>query len=144
MAATLNKYTQTTQFGLTNGPTYSGASVVSAVSVPRLYSELILHSGSPQTIDVSGFNYANWLAMGFMAQLDPVQTGTPGATPSITVNLVAGLSGGSGPYTITLSMGQSVSWVVIPATLVHNVTSITVTPDSAADVDLYGILVVSS
>ena len=143
-------YTQTVKFGVSNGPTFTGAVNVPASGndVPRIYQSLDCLHGATTTIDASGFKYANWLAMGFQMQLDPVQTGTPTdaqkAAATVTVHLVDALSGGATDYTIALNVGQAVSWVVIPPTIVHDVASITVVGDTNCDCDINGILLVSA
>jgi hypothetical protein len=148
MASNNQTYTQQTQFGISNGPTYSGVTSVtnSTSTAPRLYSALCLH-GVTTTIDASGFVYDNFVAMGFKALADSVQTGTPTsnqlATASCSINLVDGLSGGATDLVLSLGVNNSLSYVAAPATLAHNVTSITVTGDTNVDLDIYGILMVT-
>jgi hypothetical protein len=145
-------YTQTTTFGVSNGPTYQGQTTVPAVLLGtetyRNMSGQILQGGGDIDLDSSGFLIANWLAMGFTAVLDPVQTGTP--TPAellaaaVVINFEHGLAGGATDWTFTLGVGQAISWVVVPTLLVSNVVSIFVTPDANCDVDVYGLLLLSA
>ena len=154
MASPLVTYTQGVTFGVSNGPTYGGTQTVPPPSGGtgtenyRNYPFVLCLNTATTTIDASGFLVANWLAMGFTMQVDPVQTGTPTPTQlanaQVTIHLVDGLSGGATDYTITIGVGNSVSWIVIPATLVHNVTSITVHGDSVVDCDVAGLLVLTA
>ena len=144
------QFTQTTQFGVSNGPTYSGQNSVpvSGSDVVRNYPGTNCLHGVTTTIDASGFLVANWLAMGFAVKADSTQTGTPSAAQqaaaSVTIHLVDGLSGGATDYTIPLTVGQAVSWVTIPPTLAHNVTEITVVGDTYVDVDVFGLVVLTA
>jgi hypothetical protein len=151
MAATGTTYTQVVSFGVSTGPTYQGQ-----VSVPptatgtenyRNYSAQVLAGVSAQVLDASGFVDDNWLAMGFLMQVDPVQSGTPTAAQLLAATVTIKLKGccaGVTDYTITLNVGQSVSWVVLPAAIVANATSITVDGDANVDCDVYGILLLSA
>ena len=148
MASTNQTFTQLTQFGISNGPTYQGTTSVtnSTSTAPRLYSALCLHNATT-TIDASGFVYGNFVAMGFKATNDSTQTGTPTtsqlANASCVIHLVDALSDGSTDLTISLNTNNSVSYTVAPALLAHNATSITVVGDTYVDLDIYGILMVT-
>lgn len=146
----MSTYTQRINFSINDGPQFGGVNTVqgSPNDTPRIYNGELCLNGATTPVDDSGFMHANFLAMGFNMQLAPVQTGSPTPTQlaaaSVVIHLVDGLSGGATDYTITLGVGQVASWVVIPATLVHDVSSITVVGDTNADVQIYGLLLLTA
>jgi hypothetical protein len=150
MPATGTTYTQRTDFGVSNGPTYSGVSIVPATVTGtetfRNYSAQCLNS-AVTTIDAIGFTQANLLAFGFIMGVDPVQTGAPTpaqlAAAHVTVHL-KDCDGGIADYDVPLVVGQSSSFVSIPATLTNDCTSITVDGDAVVDCCVYGLILLSA
>ena len=69
MPATGTVFTQTTSFGVSNGPTYSGQNIVpitlTGTETYRNYSSQVLNTAVADVMDAIGFVQANWLAMGF-------------------------------------------------------------------------------
>ena len=151
MPATGTAYTQQTTFGVSNGPTYQGQTIVPPVltgtETYRNYSAQVLFGASGQVIDAVGFAQANWLAMGFTMVLDPVQTGTPTPAELLAATVTIHLKdcvGGVADFDIVLGVGQSASWVVIPASITDDCTSITIDGDANCDCDVYGLLLLSA
>jgi len=144
MAANNPWFTVKRQFWLSNGPGYVGEKIVP--TTPQLTAAPLLPSGLCEhnvttVICASGFPILKLLGLGFYCELDPVQTGTPVATPHIHILLKGGLGGGL-DYSITLSPGEvwAASGGDLPFTLDTDVTSIEVTGDVEADIDVYGIV----
>jgi hypothetical protein len=130
-----------TQFGVSNGPTYSGStSVAPAVNGNNtdLYAFNVPHGASPLVVDANALpSTARFGGLGFQCQLVALNANV--STPSLTVKLT-----GAGPtdsdLSYTLSPGQSVAFTNNNF-LTGVWTGITVTPDATSDLFLNGILV---
>jgi len=150
MAAPALTYTQRTDFGVSNGPTYSGTTVVPDTGLGtenyRNYSASVLNTVAT-TIDAVGFLVANLVAFGFKMSVDAVQSGAPTpaelAAATVTVHL-KDVDGGIADYDIVLAVGEAASFVTIPATVTNDCTSITVTGDAVVDCVIEGLVILSA
>ena len=141
MAAPALTYTQRTDFGVSNGPTFSGTTVVPDTGLGtenyRAYS-----AAAPLTvttiIDAVGFLVANLVAFGFKMSQDLAQSPAPSAAEvaaaTVTIH-IKNVDGGAADYDITLAVGEAASFVTIPAVFTNDCTSITVDGDPAGAVD---------
>ena len=131
-------FTIATSFGIGNGPTYSGQTVVAPPVTgnnPVLLDQVIAAAGSPQTVYTEGFLEAACNGYGFQATLLDLNSNP--ATPSITVN-INGAAGLIKAYTLT--NGQSVALADAFDLASTDVTDITVTPDATSEFELFGII----
>lgn len=140
-------FTDTSNFGCSNGPTFQGRNIVTGGDNSRAYSETILAGVTGQVMDASGFVAADLLAYGFQMTVDPIQSGSPSqaqkdaATVTITFK---GCCAGVTDYTITLGSGQKDVATVVPASIVADATSIEVDGDANCDCIIGGALMLAS
>lgn len=138
-------FTIQTQFGLSSGPTYQGAKVVAAAPVaanPTLISAPNVLQTTTVVVDADGFDITEYRGMGFLANLSAVQTGVPGATPSVTIRFI-NADGGAADIDIVLYDGESVAFIEgeLPVGFDTSPDRIDVIGDVAtADFDVYGII----
>lgn len=149
MAAPAVTYTQRTDFGVSNGPTFSGTTVVPDTGVGtenyRAY-----FSACPNTvvttIDAVGFLVANLVAFGFKMSVDPVQSGAPTpaelAAATVTIHIQDVETGAD--FDIVLAVGQAASFPAIPATFDTDCPAITVTGDAVVDCYIEGLVLLSA
>ena len=150
MPATGTVYTQRVDFGVSNGPTYSGSSTVPATVTGtetfRNYSAQCLNSAIT-IIDDIGFVLANLLAFGFEMVVDAVQSGAPTpaelAAATVTVRFVDALGPGV-DYSITLGVGESASFVIVPASIIADASAVEVDGDTVVDCDVYGLILLAA
>lgn len=150
MPAPALTYTQRTDFGVSNGPTYSGTTVVPDVvgtgtETYRNYSAAIPNT-VVTTIDAVGFLVANLVAFGFKMSVDAVQSGAPTpaqlAAATVTIHIQDVETGAD--YDIVLAVDQAVSFPAIPATFDTDCPAITVTGDGVVDCVIEGLILLSA
>jgi hypothetical protein len=150
MAAPALTYTQRTDFGISNGPTFSGTTVVPDTGTGtenfRAYSASALNTATT-TIDAVGFLVANLVAFGFKMSVDAVQSGAPTpaelAAATVTVH-IKNVDGGAADYDIVLAVGEADSYTTIPAVFTNDCTSITVDGDAVVDCVIEGIVTLAA
>jgi hypothetical protein len=151
MPAPALTYTQRTDFGVSNGPTYSGTTVVPDVVGTgtenyRNYSAAVLNT-IVTTIDAVGFLVANLICFGFKMSVDAVQSGAPTpaqlAAATVTVH-IKDVDGGIADYDFTLAVGEAESYVTIPAVFTNDCTAITVTGDGVVDCIVEGLILLAA
>jgi hypothetical protein len=149
MAAPAVVYTQRTDFGVSNGPTFSGTTVVPDAGLGtenfRAYSASALNS-VPTVIDAVGFLVANLVAFGFKMSVDPVQSGapTPAELLAATVDVVIEDVLTGADLTITLAVGEAISYATIPATFTQDCLAIHVDGDTVVDCVVEGLILLSA
>ena len=149
MAAPAVTYTQRTDFGVSNGPTFSGTTVVPDTGLGtenfRVYSASALNTINT-TIDAVGFLVANLVAFGFKMSVDPVQSGapTPAELAAATVDVVMLNVLTGAPFTMTLVVGEAVSFPAVPATFDTDCGSIHVLGDTVVDCVVEGLILLSA
>ena len=149
MAAPAVTYTQRTDFGVSNGPTFSGTTVVPDAGLGtenyRAYSASVLNT-VVTVIDAVGFLVANLVAFGFKMSVDPVQSGAP--TPAqllaatVTIHVEDVETGAD--FDIVLAVGQAVSYPAVPATFDTDCPQISVTGDGVVDCVIEGLVLLAA
>jgi hypothetical protein len=142
MPAPAVTYTQRTDFGVSNGPTFSGTTVVPDTGLGtenyRAYSASALNTATT-VIDA--------VAFGFKMSVDPVQSGAPTpaelAAATVTVHIV-NVDGGMADYDIVLAVGEADSYTTIPAVFTNDCTSIEVDGDAVVDCVIEGIVTLAA
>ena len=150
MAAPALTFTKRTDFGVSNGPTYSGTTVVPDIGLGtdtyRNYSSSVLNT-IVTTIDAVGFLVANLVSFGFKMSVDAVQSGAPTpaelAAATVTVH-IKDVDGGIADFDIPLNVGEADAYTTIPAVFTNDCTSITVTGDGVVDCIVEGIVTLSA
>ncbi len=131
-------FTVTTIFGIDNGPTYRGAIVVPPGgdgNNPQLIDQSIVHDSSDAPLCDAAFAAADLNGFGFLVALTALNANT--GTPQVTVK-INGAGGVIVSY--TLENGESVAFTDNTQLGGTAVTSITVTPDTISDFEVFGIL----
>jgi len=149
MAAPAVTYTQRTDFGVSNGPTFSGTTIVPDTGLGtenfRAYSASVLNT-VVTTIDAVGFLVANLVAFGFKMSVDAVQSGAPTpaqlAAATVTIHVQDVETGAD--FDIVLAVDQAVSYPAIPATFDTDCPAITVTGDGVVDCVIEGLILLSA
>ena len=135
-------FTQNTTFGVSSGPSYTGAKSVGPGTngnADILLDAPVAHyaspSSNPVTIYGESIDYTKVTAFGFKAVLTSLNGNV--STPSVTVTFTGGLSGPTDLSYVLLD-GQQVSVTANPLTA--DPSAIKVTPDATSDFEIQGIV----